>query len=301
MRPFTTDDVVFSAQAACILEASVDKPGNVGPTHDFEDTRYEDFVLSGIAIGKAVRKAVEFGMLYKEGESGIGGLIRTAVEDSNKGHKGKNTNLGMAMLIIPLSASCGVSIKNNTYTLKDLRRGISTIMEGSTPKDTIDLYDAIHISDAEVGRSERFDVKDPESKKRVEEKGLNLHNIFELSKWDTIAEELVTGMSITFTTGYPSIKDEFEKTGNLRGSVLRCFFEILAKVPDTLIERKNDRGVAVEVSNEAKAILEKGLPAKDVAAFDSKLRCDGNRYNPGTTADLTAVSLMVAFLDGILG
>ncbi|MFV2041598.1 MAG: triphosphoribosyl-dephospho-CoA synthase, partial [Candidatus Hydrothermarchaeales archaeon] len=110
---------------------------------------------------------------------------------------------------------------------------------------------------------------------------------------------LVTEMEVTFTIGLPALEEEFERTGSFRGSLLRCFMEILAQVPDTLIERKNNRETAIEVSNEARAILEKGLKAKDISAFDAKLRCEGNRYNPGTTADLTASSIMAAGLEGL--
>jgi triphosphoribosyl-dephospho-CoA synthase len=300
MRPFTIDDVVFSAQASCVLEASVDKPGNVGPSHDFEDTRYLDFLMSGIAIGSSVKKAAELGMLAEEDTSGVGALIRTAVEDAQKLHSGKNTNLGLAMLIIPLAASCGICIKNNAYEINNLRRGVASVIEGSKPKDTIDLYDAILLSDAEVGRSSRFDVKDPKSKERVLEKGLNLYDILKMSKWDNIARELVSKMEVSFTIGFPSLKDELEKTKDLKGSILRCFFEILASVPDTLIERKNSKEVAIEVSNEARAIIENGLDPGEISSFDSKLRVVGNRYNPGTTADLTASSIMVTLLDGVL-
>jgi triphosphoribosyl-dephospho-CoA synthase len=299
MRPFTNADVVFSAQAGCVLEASVDKPGNVGPGHDFEDTRFTDFLLSGIAIGDAVRRAVEFGMLYKTGEEGIGALIRAAVEDSTRRHRGKNTNLGMAMLAIPLSASAGICIDKSRFSLGELRKGVSKIINGSTPEDTVELYNAITSSNAEVGRSDRFDVTDPKSTQKVLEKGLNLSDIFEISKWDSVSKELVSEMEITFTIGCPTIKDEFEKNPDIKVSILRCFFEVLSKVPDTLIARKNTRDIAIEVSNEARAVLEKGLNPKDIAAFDSKLRSHGNKYNPGTTADLTASSIMVAFLDGV--
>ncbi len=299
MRPFTIDDVVFAAQAGCVLEASVDKPGNVGPSHDFEDTRFTDFLISGIAIGDAVRRAVEFGILYKTGGEGIGELIHKAVEDSARRHGGKNTNLGMAMLMIPLSASAGICVNAGTFSLGNLRKGISKIINSSTPKDTIELYDAITSSNAEVGRSDRFDVSDPKSKQKVLEKGLNLSDIFEISKWDSISRELVSEMKITFEVGYPTIKDEFGKNPDINASILRCFFEILSRVPDTLIARKNTPDIALEVSNEARIVLENGLNPKDIAALDSKLRCEGNKYNPGTTADLTASSIMVAFLNGV--
>jgi triphosphoribosyl-dephospho-CoA synthase len=106
-------------------------------------------------------------------------------------------------------------------------------------------------------------------------------------------------MEITFTIGYPTIKDEFEENADIKESILRCFFKVLSKVPDTLIARKNTTDIAIEVSNEARSVLEKGLNPKEVATFDSKLRSHGNKYNPGTTADLTASSIMVAFLDGV--
>ncbi len=300
MKPLSVDDVVFSGQTACVLEVSVDKPGNVGPNQDFSDTRFEDYLLSAVSIGPAIKRATEFGILYEKGKSGIGGLIKDAVEAAWRYHNGGNTNLGLAMLLIPLSASCGICIKEETFSLKDLRRGVESVIDGSTPQDTIDLYDSIILSNAEVGRSKRFDVKDPDAKRKVLDRGLNLRDIFELSSWDSISKELTTGMEITFEVGYPSIVKEFSKTGSIKGSVLRCFFEILSRVPDTLIERKNNREVSIEVSNKARTVLDKGLNEKDISAFNSKLRDDGNRYNPGTTADLTASSLMVSILDGAL-
>jgi len=300
MNPFSRIDVVFAAQTACLLEVSVDKPGNVGPSHDFIDTKYEDFLSSGFAIGEVVRDAVEFGMTYKPETSGVGFLIKKGVLDSSKGHEGRNTNLGMLMLLIPLSVSCGLLIKNNKYTLKALREGVSSVIKGSTPIDTVELYDAISTSDAEVGRSKRFDVKDPLSKKRVQEKNLNLFDVFNISKWDNISRELVTGMEITFETGYPALASTYRETGNMKKSVLRSFFDILSKYPDTLIERKNDRHTAESISLEAKEILENGLQIEEVATFDSKLRQNGNKLNPGTTADITASSIMVGLLDGLL-
>jgi triphosphoribosyl-dephospho-CoA synthase len=146
MKPFNVEDVVFSAQGACVLEASVDKPGNVGPSHDFADTGYEDFLLSGIAIGAVARKAVNFGINHSRGDRGMGALILSAVEEAYRRHRGKNTNLGLAMLLMPLSASAGMCIKNNSYTHDSLRRGVRALMKGSTAEDSIDLYRAVERS-----------------------------------------------------------------------------------------------------------------------------------------------------------
>ena len=40
-----------AAQLACVLEVSAEKPGNITPSHDFDDTSYEDMLRSGIALG----------------------------------------------------------------------------------------------------------------------------------------------------------------------------------------------------------------------------------------------------------
>jgi triphosphoribosyl-dephospho-CoA synthase len=301
MKPFTQDEVVFSAQAACILEVSVEKPGNVGPTQDFIDTRFEDFLMSGIFIGSGVRKAVKFGMNHEPGKGGLGSLIYEAVEGTRRRHGGRNTNLGLVMLLIPLSAACGICIKKDNFTIGCIRTGISTVIGGSTPEDTLRLYDAIVLADAEVGRSRRFDVKDPRSKKNVSKRGMNLEKIFQVSQWDSISKELCTEMEITFTVGYPAFKREFENTHDLRRSVLKCFFEILSRVPDTLIERKMGREWALKVSAEAGEILNKGLPAKELELFNSWLIGNGNKLNPGTTADLVGASLMISLLDGVYG
>src|SRR5436190_2115281 len=44
-------DVAVAAQLACLLEASVAKPGNVSPDRSFADLRYEDFLAGAAAIG----------------------------------------------------------------------------------------------------------------------------------------------------------------------------------------------------------------------------------------------------------
>ena len=37
---------------SAMLECSVDKPGNVGPSHDFDDTSYGDYILSSLMLGE---------------------------------------------------------------------------------------------------------------------------------------------------------------------------------------------------------------------------------------------------------
>lgn len=294
----TKKRVIEAAQLACILDATVPKPGNVSRHHDFADTKYEHFLASGIAIGEAVSKAFEFGKSVeknkKEKKPMLGKLILRAVEDSKELHRGKNTNLGIAMLLIPLAAALGMSrkIKN----LNELRSRVDFLIKNSTPQDTVYLYRAVRLSGAEVGRSERFDVNAPDIEKKVLKKNMNLHKVFKIASWDTIARELATGMEITFNISYPALLKEFKKANDISKAALRAFFVLLSKVPDTLIERKKGRKAAEEVSKKAGEILKAGLKEEDVRRFDAMLRKEGNALNPGTTADLICASLMMLLL-----
>jgi len=81
------------AQLACILEASAPKPGNVSPGRPFADLRYEDFITSAIAIGRAFEQA---------GAQPVGRTVRAAIE-STLAWAPSNTNLGIVLLLAPLA------------------------------------------------------------------------------------------------------------------------------------------------------------------------------------------------------
>ena len=52
------NEIAKMAQIASALEVSgYPKPGNVHRTRDYSDMVFEDFVISGIVIGDAVREA----------------------------------------------------------------------------------------------------------------------------------------------------------------------------------------------------------------------------------------------------
>jgi triphosphoribosyl-dephospho-CoA synthase len=63
---------------------------------------------------------------------------------------------------------------------------------------------------------------------------------------------------------------------------------LLAEVPDTLIARKAGGDIARDVSAAAREVRDGRRP---VTELDTMLRVDGNRLNPGTTADLVCATL----------
>src|SRR5580765_6578925 len=80
------EEVAGAAQLACVLEVSSEKPGNITPRHDFDDTSYEDMLRSAVALGPEMGRA---------GERGVGETVRAAVR-ATRAVAGANTNLGIA-------------------------------------------------------------------------------------------------------------------------------------------------------------------------------------------------------------
>ena len=101
-------------------------------------------------------------------------------------------------------------------------------------------------------------------------------------------------------------------------AIVHTFLRILSEFPDTFIARKiglkkeNDVKRAVEIGiRETRWISEAAMRILDLGGLtteegrsalwelDEKLQNLGKDYSPGTTADLTASSLMIALLAGL--
>jgi triphosphoribosyl-dephospho-CoA synthase len=90
---------------------------------------------------------------------------------------------------------------------------------------------------------------------------------------------------------------------DLKSAVTRVYLQLLAKYPDSLIQRKFNRSFAEEVSRKADDIVRsaEGYSQTALKRFDDWLRTNGPfPVNPGTTADLVAASLFVALRRGII-
>ncbi len=289
------------AQIASVLEVSgYPKPGNVHRTQDFTDMVFEDFLISGIVIGDIMKKAANKGVKYKEEPDSLykiklGELIKEAVLETNK-WIANNTNLGIIMLLTPLSAAAGMS-----DNFLELRNNIDNIIRATTPMDAINLYDSINIADAGgMGERDELDVGGEEAKEDLIENNINMFQVLDISsEWDMLSFELTNRMPVTFELGFPIFKDTKMNFG-MNKATIQTFLTILSEVPDTLISRKYGVDVAMEVSNNARNILDNGGILKDegydlLEDFDQTLI--SKNLNPGTTADLTASSIMAAFIE----
>ena len=295
-----SDLVAKIAQIASVLEVSGHpKPGNVHRTQDFEDMVYEDFLVSGIVIGNTMKKAAERGLKYrnksKPTEIKLGELIKEAVIETNKWVE-NNTNLGIIMLLTPIAVAAG-----SVNQFSDLMNKTKEIMLATTPKDAVNLYDAINIADAGgMGEREDLDVGSEKAKEELVEKEINMFQVLDISaSWDALAYELTHNYPVSFEVGYPVYKN-LRKSHGINYATVQTFLTILSRKPDTLISRKYDNTISERVKEDAKIILDRGGILTEegrslLIKFDQDLM--NHNYNPGTTADLTASSLMIALLE----
>ncbi|NYB52310.1 MAG: triphosphoribosyl-dephospho-CoA synthase [Methanobacteriaceae archaeon] len=309
--------VAKCAQIASVLEVSGHpKPGNVHRTQNFPDMVFEDFLLSGIAIGETMQRAAEKGFKYQEqpekwNEIGLGQLILEAVIETDH-WVANNTNLGIVMLLTPICVAAGmtpdVEIVENRPEMEEkyidgFRDKIDQIMKSTTPQDAVNLYKAINIADAGgMGEQNELDVGSDSSAQRLLDEEINMFRVLEISsEWDRISYELTQKMPVTFDIGYPLFRKIQSYHGTNKATV-QTFLTILSQIPDTLISRKYGDEKAREVSDRAKSILkEGGILTKHgkllLEKFDQEMIKNG--LNPGTTADFTASSIMMAYLKNL--
>jgi len=305
------DYVSGCIQLAMLLEVSAyPKPGNVDRTHDFEDTRYEDFLASAVAVASPLREAARKGCLVSVGslsaaEVKIGSIIKRAVQRMNTWQSGGNTSLGTLLLLCPIAVAAGMIMPLERVRAATLRTKLRSVVKNTTPFDAVEVYKAISLAKPSgLGEVERFDITNKRSRRAIVKEKKTLLDIFRLSSaWDSVAYEWANGYPITFELGYPYFTHELKTTGDIRVATVHTFLRILSQVPDTLIARKVGVARSREVSLRSMRALDAGgLLSKRgrrmIFALDRSLRTPNHRLNPGTTADLTASTLAVAMLEG---
>jgi triphosphoribosyl-dephospho-CoA synthase len=298
-------------ELAILLEASANKPGNVNRTTGFENTRYEHFLASAVAIAPSFECAAERGALVSQGEIHvsdveIGRIIKDGIMNVNAWQRGGNTLLGTAILLLPIAVAAGMTpTEENIFEISKLRENVKLVVESTTPEDAVNVYDAIkNANPGGLGKVSELDTNDPDSKKRILNERISLFQIFQISsKYDTVCSEWVNNYPITFDVAYPFLMKQIRETRDLNVATIHTFLKILAEYPDTFIARKVGVGKAQEVSLNAEEVIKLGglrtsQGRESLRGFDQMLRKSSNLLNPGTTADIIAATLALTVLSG---
>ena len=280
-----------------VLEVSgYPKPGNVHRTRDFFDMSFEDFLISGVVTQNIITSsATQAKEILKDNDyskAHIGKYILEAVKETDNWIK-NNTNLGIMMLEVPIAQAASIS---NDFT--EIQENIGKLLDATTVEDAVNLYDAINLASAGgMGEQEEYDVQSDNAKDELRKNNQTMYDVLENSAgWDQLAFELTNKMPKIFDIGFKTF-DELRKDKRTNTATVQTFLTLLSKVPDTLISRKYGEEEASKVSESAKTLLnEYGEEYfdKDLNYFDDYLY--ENNYNPGTTADLTAASIMLSYL-----
>ena len=306
----TAEHVSRCLELAILLEVSAyPKPGNVHRTADFQETKYEHFLASAVAVAPPFKHAAERGIKVSEGKINpadveIGTVIKDAVKDMSTWQSNGNTLLGAIILLSPMAVAAGMLGKEK-FSPSKLRKNIKVIVESSTPMDAVNVYDAIQIAKPNgLGKAPKLDVTDPASKQKILDEQITLFEVFKIaSAYDSIASEWVNNYPITFDLGYPFFIQQLEEVKDVNTATVHSFLKILSEVPDTFIARKVGLAKAKKISAEAGQVLEKGglttqSGRKLLHKFDKKLRDPAHEFSPGTTADITEAVLAISILNG---
>lgn len=278
------DTIGWAAEMACLLEVSADKPGNISRRNDFNDSCFEDFIISAAAIGPAFRCAAH---------ATVGETILMAIRDTRR-FVNVNTNLGIILMLAPLAKAAGLT------GFDALRPALGAVLKELTVNDAHLAYEAIRLANpGGLGIVRQQDVED----RNV---SITLYEAMDLARdRDSLAREYVTDFKITFEIGLTAFMQALKKGAAISNAIVQTFLSILSQVPDTLIARKKGMDTAIDISKQASQILKYGgifnpKGRQEIHRFDLALRGKKHTLNPGTTADLIAAVLFVFLIENDL-
>lgn len=268
------------AQLACSLEVLAPKPGNVypGAEWNFTNTTVTDFLKSAQAISPIFDQA---------GALSVGDLVLLSIQ-ATQFQVTTNTNLGQVLLLGPLAktlAEFGELSESN----------VQLILDRLTIDDSIKVYEAIRLAKpGGMGHKADQDIQSQPT-----ESLLQIMKMVQAE--DGIAEAYATGFRKIFQAGRSALYQSIYSGKHWRDVIVDCHMELLM-LGDTLIRRKAGAEAEVNVQQRARSVLNlKSDPIRYAHAlkeFDLFLRVNGNRLNPGTTADLVTASLFIGLADG---
>jgi triphosphoribosyl-dephospho-CoA synthase len=231
----------------------------------------------------------------RAGELGVGRTVLESIRATRK-VVNTNTNLGIVLLSAPLAA---VPRERSLLPDRHGRSCVAEVLERTTVQDAELVYQAIRLAQpGGIGSVDEQDVA-----------GVPTETLLDVmrkaARRDRIAAEYESGFEGIIGLGLASLAFDRPDADRWEEAVVNCFLSFLCSFPDGLIQRKCGSAIADEASRRAGRLLSHrrsgtSEAAVEFEAFDRWLRADGNRRNPGTSADLTAATLFVALREGII-
>lgn len=267
---------------ACTLEVTAPKAGNVYPGHEFADLKVQDF-LAAAAVCASTFEPND----ARPGLLRVGASVLDCVERSRRVTE-SNANLGIVLLLSPLAIAASRCINRDLQTL---RAAVAEVLDDLNAQDGADVFAAIRLAGAGgLGEADELDVNTTRDVDLMEAMRLSASH-------DSIAQQYATEFASVFESVVPVLAEATTGKSLLDG-IRWAQIRLLAEASDSLIQRKCGAEFANDVKRRAASVREGSHD--DWLDFDQWLRADGNRRNPGTTADLIAAGLFVLLFCGVV-
>lgn len=271
-----------AVRASFLGDINALKPGNVHRFAGGHGMAYEDFLSSAEVVTP---------ILCDPG-LGLGQRCLESVRATREA-VGTNTNLGMILLFAPL-----VCAAQQAGSVDVLPRAFDEVVAAAQQDDIRAIYAAIaEANPGGLGRVEAHDV----------------HGEPDCTLWeamaaaadrDRVARQFVTAADDLFRVGLPVFQRYSGGLNGVEWATVRCYLRLLASFPDSHVRRKHGPGVAQQVSQRAEAALAEVEQQSDPGTMTSRLLGLDREWkqagiNPGTSADLTAASLLLYHLGAV--
>ncbi len=264
-----------SYSKACRLDIECIKPGNVNYLFGHHDTFSDDFINSYQITAKVI----------SQDNISLGNRIKECVL-STKSISKRNTNLGIILLCSLFAQS--LTVKNNM----NVSDAIKHVVLHASKEDVLLICESISMANpGGLGNHEEYDVTTLPD--------VSLQEIMRAaSDFDNISNQYSNYFRDIFNFIIPTLSDSIPKINDIKMAISYTFLKTLEKYPDSHISRKYDHKIAKKTSNEASDLI-KILDGdtrheswgKNLMSLDKHFKMA--RVNPGTTADLLVVSMMI--------
>lgn len=261
---------------ACEQEVSSPKPGNVNCLSDGHNMQVDDFINSAHAIAPVMSQP----------DISVGEMILQAIT-ATRTVVDCNTNLGIVLLFAPLC----VAIQHCTK-FEHLPKALEQVLNDLTIDDAKLCYQAIRLAEAGgMGKLEQHDIQSTPT--------ITLKQAMEIAqKRDSIARQYVNNYDEILNIGLPNLTSSINCGESVEWATTFAYLRLLSSIPDTLIIRKQGLECAHQVTEKAIRLINKVSENiklsqfnTDIVTWDNELK--HKAINPGTTADMTAATLLV--------
>ena len=264
-------------KASFLGEIQALKPGNVSIYADGHDMTAADFERSAEIVTPIIC----------DPNKRLGQRILAAV-DATIESVGCNTNLGMLLLFAPIIMATEKGISNDN----ELQQQLNKVLTSCNQQDALDVFDAIALANpGGLGKQSQYDVNDrPEC---------SLQEAMQFaSTYDNVAMQYISNFQAIFQQGLVTIRGFVKRWNSVEWATVACYLDFMATLADSHIQRKFGAELANKIKIESRVVndqfvkLNKPADAKaTLLEFDKQLK--QSNINPGTSADLTATSLLV--------